>query len=121
MFDDMPRWAFNQYTGRKFMSGTLRAGEITSDTERLNNPLDSTATFTYNGATWNPRQTIIVEVGVPYTLRADLAHEMDGMTRYYRADLTFRYTSDGRTVGARLTRPPAPPPTTSTPSVEVRR
>ena len=61
MFDDMPRWAFAQYTGRKYMSGTLRAGEVTSDTERLNNPLDSTTTLEYNGATWNPRQTIIVD------------------------------------------------------------
>ena len=121
MFDDMPRWAFSQYGGRKFMTGTLRPGEVTSDNNRLGNPLDSSRTFTYNGASWNPKHTVIVEVGVPYTVRSDIAWESDGMTRYFRADMTFRFDAQGRVLGRRMSYPTPPPSHTSRPSVEVRR
>jgi hypothetical protein len=120
MFADMPRWAFNQYTARKALFGNLRPGEPTSDSRRFANPLDSLTTHEYNGATWTPRETIIVEVGVPYTLRADIAHELDGMTRFYRADLAFRFDVNGRPIGARISYPTPPPPTSSRPSVEIR-
>lgn len=121
MFADMPRWSFAQYAARKALIGNLSAGEMTQDTHRFANPLDSLMSYEYNGAMWIPRETIIVEVNTPYTLRTDFAIERDGMTHYYRAERTLRFDSYGRGVYSAMSRPTPPAPTPSRPSVEVRR
>jgi hypothetical protein len=121
MFDNMARYALPQYSTRMGLSGNLEAGQLGTTDNRLFNALDSVPSMQYNDAKWTPRQTVIVEVGVPYTARVDFAHELDGTTRFYRADLTFRFDSSGRMIGAVLSHPPPPPPTTTRPTVEVRR
>lgn len=121
MFDEMARYADLQYSTRTRLLGTLAAGQREEYYGRLANNLDSLATMEYQRATWSPRFTVVAETGVPYTLRADVAHEGDGGTRYYRADLSFRFDSNGRMIGQRITYPPPPAPTTGRPSVEVGR
>ena len=120
MFDDMRAWAFDHYSMRSALTGTLSAGQITANDARLSNPLDSLTSLMYNGAKWTPRSTIIFEVNTPYTIRADIAHEVDGRTRYYRADRVFRFDATGRAYGGPMSFPPPPPPSTSRPTVEVR-